>query len=92
MQIISLQPYIKISREIKYNEQHYIETEHFLYLYEDKIITASSQFPLENVFDISYKSSSNSYGFLYLHTNQGVLTYTITTNPYHFIRAYKKFR
>jgi hypothetical protein len=92
MEIISSQPYIKVSREIKYNEQHYIETQHLLYLYEDKIITASKQFPLKDVFDISYRSLSKSYGFLYLHTNQGVLSYTVRTNPRQFIKAYKKLR
>lgn len=90
MQIISSQPYIEISREIKDNQQHYIETENYLYLYEDKLITASEQFALKNVFDISYRSLSETYGFLYLHTNKGVFSYTIRENPHHFIKEYKK--
>jgi hypothetical protein len=90
MQIISSQPYIEISREIKWNRQHYIERKHHLHLYENKIITASEQFPIKDVFDISYRSLSESYGFLYLHTNKGVLSYTVRTNPHHFIGEYKK--
>jgi hypothetical protein len=90
MQIIFSQPYIEIYREIKCNQQYYIELHHHLHLYEDKIITASDQFSLKDVFDISYRSLSESYGFLYLHTNQGVLSYTVRTNPELFIEEYKK--
>jgi hypothetical protein len=89
MQIIFSQPYIEICREIKCNQQYYIELEHYLDLYEDKIITASNEFSIKDVFDISYRSLSESYGFLYLHTNQGVLSYTVRTNPQFFIDEYK---
>lgn len=92
MEIICSLAYITIRREVTYNEQLDIETEHHLYLYKDKIITAAKKIPLKNVFDISYKLVSDGYGFLYLHTNQGVLTYNVKTDPHHFINAYKKYR
>lgn len=90
MKIIFPQPYIKMIRTIKWNQQYVTETQHFLDLYEDKIITASQQFSLKNVFDISYRSLSLNNGFLYLHTNQGLFSYNVKTNPSLFIDEYKK--
>lgn len=58
-------------------------------LYEDKLVTEEKEYPIHQVFDLSYKMLSNRYGFFYLHTNKGVVTLHIKESPAEFI---KKFR
>lgn len=63
-----------------------------LSLYSYHIVTETHTFQLEHVLDISYKPFSGSNGLLYLHTNQGVFTFFVGTNPRSFINAYKNLR
>ncbi|TYR81518.1 hypothetical protein FZC66_06670 [Priestia megaterium] len=90
--IISTISYTRITRKIKFHQQHYIKTEHDLHLFQDRIQTANKAFVLDHVLDISYKPFSLKSGLLYLHTNQGVFTYEVMTDPYSFIEEYKKLK
>ncbi|WP_181350793.1 hypothetical protein [Thalassobacillus sp. CUG 92003] len=92
MTLIYSQPFTTTSRVIQNNVQHYTEIEKYLNLYEDKITAPYNQFHLQDVFDVSYRPLSASYGFLYLHTNQGVFSYTVKTSPESFINEYKRLK
>jgi hypothetical protein len=92
MDILYSQPYIKIERKIIKLEQQQIKSVELMNLYEDKIVTSSNTFLLENVYDVSYREMSGEYGFLYLHTNQGVFPYYIDTAPDPFIDHYRNIR
>lgn len=76
--------YFHVEQVIERNEKKEKKTEHQIILYEDKLTTASHQFNLENVLDISYKFFSNNDSLLYLHTNQGVFTYKVSADPKDF--------
>ncbi|MBM7649868.1 hypothetical protein JOC78_002852 [Bacillus ectoiniformans] len=90
--IISSQSYVRVHREVKDEQQHYIEIIEELMLYRDKIITGSHQFFLKDVLDMSYKPLSQNGGFLYLHTIQGVFSYNVKFAPDDFIEQYKMLR
>ncbi|MDF0727388.1 hypothetical protein PY093_11890 [Cytobacillus sp. S13-E01] len=92
MGIIATQKYTIVTRVIESNQQKYIEEEKYLYLYLDRIVSTSHHFLLSDVFDMSYKKISAVVGFLYLHTNQGVFSYTVKTNPKPFIYEYKSVK
>ncbi|WP_246942528.1 hypothetical protein [Bacillus pinisoli] len=86
--MIYSQPYIKIERQIIRLEQKQIKRTEFMELYEDKIVTASKTFKLRDVYDVSYREMSDEYGFLYLHTNQGVFPYYVESIPDCFMQHY----
>lgn len=92
MKLIASQSYITVTRSIKWNKQHFITKEQFLHLYKDKIVTTTDQFLIEEVLDISYRSSSTEFGFLYLHTVKGLFPFRINTQPYYFINLYKDLK
>jgi len=89
MNWISALSYYKVERNIKGLEQTIHKQERRIYLYQEKVITAYREFPIQEVFDISYRSMGGSGGMLYLHTLNGVYTYTISEDPQFFIEAYK---
>jgi hypothetical protein len=82
--------YYKIHREVLNSKQETVKEYRKLYLYKDRIVTKYREFKVEEVFDISYKAIGKEEGFLYLHTNQGVFSYTLSIDPKSFIEAYKK--
>lgn len=92
MDFLASQPYIKVIRTMEWNKQVTTVEEKTLHLYKDKIITDTNQFYLNHVWDISYKTVSSEYGFLYLHTHQGVVPFQVPTNPQSFIHAFKQLR
>lgn len=92
MSIIYSQQFIITTRSIDLGQQHYTDTEQFIDLYEDKIITPLKKFLLYQVFDVSYKSLSDESGFLYLHTNQGVFPFKVNSSPHRFIEEYHKLK
>lgn len=89
MKIICSQVYIRVKREITSNQQHYIKTEEYLHLFEDRIHANNKHYLLKDIFDISFKSFSSNHGFLYLHTNQGVFSFLVQENPQPFIKWFK---
>lgn len=83
---------ISYSRTEQYIENFQQKNSRHIYtlsLYSYKIETETHTFQLEHILDISYKPFSGNSGLLYLHTNQGVFTFLIETNPKEFINAAK---
>ncbi len=92
MGFIHSQPYVKVIRKIDNNQQLYIQSLSYIYLYEDRIETETHTFSLKNVFDMSFKSFSSNSGFLYLHTHQGVFSYNVESNPSQLIQIFKNMK
>ncbi|WP_211747715.1 hypothetical protein [Paenibacillus sp. Marseille-Q4541] len=90
MKPIATQPYYKIERKIDHLHMEIIEHQRLLELYPDKIASAYREFPIDKVFDLSYRSIGGDRGMLYIHTQQGVYPYTIKENPKPFIHAVKR--
>ncbi|MBB6453164.1 hypothetical protein HNQ94_001612 [Salirhabdus euzebyi] len=88
MDLVAVQPYIKIHREVSAIEQKDIVYDRNIYLYVDRIVTKYHEFPLVDVFDMSYRDFGSEVGLLYLHTRMGVYSYTVQSSPEHFIMAY----
>lgn len=89
---IDSQPYYKVEREVQCAEQKTVVHNRIMYLYHDKIVTRHRTFPIEGVFDISYRHIGGSEGFLYLHTKRGVYSYTLNASPEKFIQSFKELR
>jgi hypothetical protein len=92
MKLICSQAYMKQERLIEDNQQFTVETEEFLYLYSDKIVTPKRSFTMHQVWDVTKKHLSAHYTFLYLHTIEGVLTFIVKSSPDHFISNYRKVK
>ncbi|GAB3049590.1 hypothetical protein [Virgibacillus ainsalahensis] len=91
MQLIAEQPYIKIVREVSSVEQVDIEYQRTLYLYDEKVVTKHREFPIEDVSDMSYRFIGGEGGLLYLHTSNGVYSYTVKSSPDKFVEAFKLY-
>ncbi|PWU69614.1 MULTISPECIES: hypothetical protein [Gracilibacillus] len=91
MSLIAQHPYIKIERKVTSIEQFHIEHDRIIYLYSDKVVTHNREFPIKDVMDFSYREIANKGGILYLHTLQGVYTYTVRSSPEAFITAYRAY-
>ncbi|WP_054955345.1 hypothetical protein [Paenibacillus dakarensis] len=89
MELLAVQPYYKIQREVASTEQIAYEDHRSLYLYRDKIITQYREFPIGDVFDVSFRQVGDQGGFLYLHTKLGVYSYTVKESPEKFIKTFK---
>ncbi|WP_026584076.1 hypothetical protein [Bacillus sp. J33] len=92
MRIIASHPFIVVKRTIDWNQQHYLEQEHHLYLYEDRIISPTEKFLLDEVWDMSFRASNSDIGFLYLHTNRGLFSFQVKSEPSQFINLYKELK
>jgi len=89
MNCIAIQHYYKVKREITSVEQKTVVDERLMYLYKEKIVTKYREFPITEVFDLSYKPIGGDGGIFYLHTLQGVFSYMISADPASFIDAFK---
>jgi hypothetical protein len=89
MSWIAVQSYYKVERNVTGLEQTIMKQERWIYLYQDKVVTKYREFPIQEVFDMSYRSMGGNGGLLYLHTQQGVYPYTVAEDPQNFIAAYK---
>ncbi|MRH41841.1 hypothetical protein GH741_04035 [Aquibacillus halophilus] len=92
MKAIYSQPYLIVNREIINNEQIYLQSEKYIFLFVDQIITSKDKFNIEEVLDLSYKLLSTNYCLLYLHTNQGIFTYKVESPPDKFIEEFVKLK
>lgn len=92
MNWLAHQPYYKIERRMNRTEQETIVHERSLYLYADQVISFSRQFPIQDVFDMSYRSMGEQEGLLYLHTKIGVYSYHLKDNPATFIESYRQLQ
>ncbi|MFD1362682.1 hypothetical protein [Lentibacillus salinarum] len=90
MKRLAEQPYVKMEREIGLTGQHYVEENRRLYLYADRIVSRHHVFPIEKVWDMSYRPVSDDGGLLYLHTSEGVHVYTLKESPEHFIEVFRQ--
>lgn len=84
-------PYFKVERKIESNVQQYLKKEHQLKLYNDSLTTSTHQFNHDSIFDISYKAFSGENGILYLHTDHGVHSFEIDSDPREFIEHVKRY-
>lgn len=84
--------YISIQRVVDRLEQTYRKTFHSISLFQDRITTSQRTFPLENVFDLSYRPFSGETGLFYLHTHEGVFTFEIIDEPEQFIEDFKRIQ
>src|SRR5690625_7164674 len=57
----------------------------------DKIVTERREFPLKDVFDLSFRKIGTEGGILFIHTNHGVYSYTVTSSPLSFIHTCKSY-
>lgn len=89
MNWIATQTYYKVERSVCSLEQKIVRKDRLLYLYKEKVVTKHREFPIQEVWDISYRSMGGEGGILYLHTRQGVFSYMVSDNPQPFIEAYK---
>ncbi|QKY70792.1 hypothetical protein [Lentibacillus sp. CBA3610] len=90
MTLIAKQPYIKVEREMTSVGKSYIEDDRILYMYEDRIASKHHEFPIEKVWDMSYRQVDGKGGLLYLHTSKGVMVYTVKDSPEDFIKVFKE--
>ncbi|WP_010531320.1 hypothetical protein [Lentibacillus jeotgali] len=90
MTLIAEQPYVKVEHEIAISGKYYVEDPRTLYLYSDKIVSRHHEFPIENVWDMSYRPFGEKGGLLYLHTSKGVSVYTVKQSPERFIEAFRE--
>ncbi|WP_102716603.1 hypothetical protein [Paenibacillus castaneae] len=90
MSWIAAQPYYKVKRVVSSVEQKAIVEDRLMHLYQERIVTKYREFPISEVFDLSYRSIGGAGGLLYLHTLQGVYSYTVAADPQPFIEAYKE--
>lgn len=90
MYLIAQQPYFKVERQVSRIEQ--IDTEHkrTIYLYNEKVVTEHREFRIQDVLDMSYRQVASKGGLLYLHTSQGVFSYTVKSSPEKFIQLFKE--
>ena len=92
LKVLSSITYIDTERFIEGGETKVVKTQYSLQLYEDTVNAATTSFNITSVWDISYKSFSDDANLLYLHTNRGVITYKVFSNPNTFVKAFKKLK
>ncbi|GGF70753.1 hypothetical protein GCM10010912_14960 [Paenibacillus albidus] len=88
--MISVQPYYKVERVVTPLEQQTVTHYRTLQLYESKIVSAYREFPLSEVYDLSFKriGENPGHGVLYLHAKQGVFPYMVEKDPANFINEF----
>ncbi|MFB1051600.1 hypothetical protein [Paraliobacillus sp. JSM ZJ581] len=91
MSKLATQTYIVVERKIEKNQQCIMQDEYTLTLHNHCIQSASQQFSIHNVYDITYRKVNINY-FLYLHTNKGVTTFQTIENPDAFVESFKKLK
>ncbi|MBB3113444.1 hypothetical protein FHS18_005556 [Paenibacillus phyllosphaerae] len=87
--LIAQHPYYKIERNLSSEGPSTILHNRVLSLYTAKIVTFAREFPLSEVYDMSYRRMGVEEGLLYLHTNRGVYSYQVHSDPTAFIDTYK---
>lgn len=89
MNLLAEHPYYKVERQISEQGPTTVIHSRRLLLYTDRLETRHRNFPLSQVFDISFRPFGGEALMIYLHTHQGVYTYMTETDPKPFILAYK---
>lgn len=91
MYLIAEQQYVKVERIVSSISQ--VDTEHqrTMYLFNEKLVTKHREFPIQDIIDMSYRSIGGKGGLLYVHTTNGVYSYTVKSSPLPFLNAFKKY-
>lgn len=89
-EILSTIQYTVVERFIENFQQQKKVIHYTLSLTKTTVSSNAHHFLIETLFDVSYKPLSNGQSFLYLHTNQGLFSFLISSSPEHFIHAFKK--
>lgn len=90
MTLLAEHPYVKVEKIIRSISKEDKTDYRTIYLYEDKVVTKHRTIPIEQVRDMTYRKLGKLGGLLYVHTTQGVFSYTVYEDPQNFIDAYKK--
>ncbi|ULO05642.1 hypothetical protein H1230_21550 [Paenibacillus sp. 19GGS1-52] len=88
--VIAELPYYKVERAMTSFAQETLVHQRVMYLYETKIVSSYREFPILEVYDMSFRNIGEDHGILYLHTKQGVYPFTVKTVPTNFIQAFKE--
>lgn len=89
-EVLSTISYKVVERYIERFEQKLKTMTHTITIDDEMIKTANVSFQIKEVIDVSYKPFSGNKGLLYLHTNQGVITFQIEVSPTEFIETFKR--
>ncbi|WJY27897.1 MULTISPECIES: hypothetical protein [Sporosarcina] len=84
--------YMTAEKRVGWIEQSISRTDGTLALYRESIHSANQMFPLQSVFDCSHKPFSDGTCLFYLHTNHGVRTFHVTSDPAAFERTFRKLK
>lgn len=85
---LATQPCVEMKQEIHWTGKCTVETSYTIELYEDEVIAKQKRYPLKNVFDVSFYGQNGAIGFLYLHTNTGVISFFVKTKPTQFMNTF----
>lgn len=91
MQLLATQPYVKIIREVTRIGKTETKDERTMYLYTNKLVTKYREFPIDRIIDMAFRTFGTTGGLLYVYTSSGVFSYTVTSSPMEFIRAFKAY-
>jgi len=91
MNLIAVQPYIKVRRQIVDAELTCQEEERKIYLYQDRMVTRYREFPTHDILDVSFRNLGKEGGLLYVHTVGGIYSYTVHSSPKAFIEAFRRY-
>lgn len=87
--IIATQPYYKVERIVTADSIETVVHQRSLFLYANRIKSAYREFPLAEIFDVSFRDLGQGHGVLYLHTKQGVYAYPVDSAVESFITEVK---
>ncbi|MGO4887394.1 hypothetical protein ACJ2A9_06545 [Anaerobacillus sp. MEB173] len=92
MKFIMAHPYVEIRQEIGWTSKQTIEDWYHIKLYEHAILLKDAQYSINHVYDMSYRPIATEFGFLYLHTNQGVRSLCVKEAPTDLIESFKQLK
>ncbi|MFS0646824.1 hypothetical protein [Siminovitchia sp. 179-K 8D1 HS] len=89
MCLLSVQPYVKVYRQIIDAEIICREEERKIYLYHDRLVTKHRVFLTRDISDLSFRKMGDEGGLLYVHTNKGIFSYTVPSSPQSLMKAFR---
>lgn len=89
MELLAVQPYVKVDKQIIDAEIIYSEEDRQIYLYHDRLVTKYREFSTRDISDLSFRKMGDEGGLLYVHTNRGIFSYTVLSSPESFIKAFR---
>lgn len=88
--VLSTIEYTVVERSIQNFQQYKEDVQYILSVSPTEVTSYTHKFQLHALLDVSYKPFTNGQGFLYLHTNQGVFSFLVSTNPESFMQVCRK--